>query len=175
MAAKKQGGAKSATPLYRLGANVPDRIRLLLDARRIREQEFAQADVIAVWQKATESARDAALDGLSVDSAIRLAYDAGHFGALALLAAHGLKPSSGQGHHEMAFQAAAALGGEPLGDLVADSEEIRGLRTGSMYDPTIAGEAERKLALAWIDRTLPVIRTALLQADATLEQRLINP
>lgn len=174
MPAKKQSGESSATTLYRLGTNVPNRIRLLLDTRRIQEQEFAQADVIAVWRKATESAHDATLNGLSVDSAIRLAYDAGHFGALALLAAHGLKPSSGQGHHEMAFQAAAALAGESLSDLVADSEEVRGLRKGSMYDPTIAGEDERKLALAWVARTLPLIRAVLIQVDAKLERRLIR-
>jgi hypothetical protein len=36
-----------------------------------------------------------------------------------------LKPSSGQGHHEMAFFAAAGLGGEPLDDLVADSDSER--------------------------------------------------
>ena len=84
------------------------------------------------------------------------------------LGAHGLKPSSGQGHHEMAFQAAAALGREPLDDLVANSEEIRGLRKGSMYDPAIAGEAERNLALEWIGQTLPLIRTALVEADSAL-------
>jgi hypothetical protein len=110
----KKSGSSVSGKTYRLGATVPDRIRLLLDDRRIKEQEFAQADVAAVWQKATASARDASLSGLSVDSAIRLAYDAGHLGALALLAVHGLKSSSGQGHHEIAFHAAAALGGTSL-------------------------------------------------------------
>ncbi len=166
MAADKRRPTNAVT--YRLGVNVPDRIRLLLDDRRLKEQEFAQVDVAAVWQKATESACDAAIKQLSVDSAIRLAYDGGHLAALALLAVHGLKPSSGQGHHEMTFHAAAALGGDILEDLVADSEEIRGLRKGSMYDPAIAGEAERTLALSWIVRTLPLIRTALVKADATL-------
>jgi hypothetical protein len=155
--------------MYRLAAKVPDRIRLLLDDWRLKEQEFAQPDIVAVWQKAANSARDAALKELSVDSAIRLGYDAGHLGALALLAVHGLKPSSGQGHHEMAFHAAAALGGASLDDLVADSEEIRGLRKGSMYDPAIAGERERHLALEWVRRTLPLIRTALVNADSALD------
>jgi hypothetical protein len=159
-------------PTYRIGLNVPERIRLLLDDRRLKEQEFAQVDVAAVWQKATESAHDAAIKELSVDSAIRLAYDAGHLAALALLAVHGLKPSSGQGHHEMAFHAAAALGGDALEDLVPDSEEIRGLRKGSMYDPAIAGEGERKLALDWIARTLPPIRAALVRADSGLDPLL---
>jgi uncharacterized protein (UPF0332 family) len=174
MAAEKRRAAKASTKTYRLGPTAPDRIRLLLEDRRLKEQEFAQADVVAVWQKAAESARDAALKELSVDSAIRLAYDAGHLGALALLAVYGLKPSSGQGHHEMAFHAAAALGGEPLDDLVPDSEEIRGLRKGSMYDPAIAGEAERELALKWIARALPLIRAAMVKADSVLDAFLIK-
>ena len=69
----------------------------------------------------------------------------------------------------MAFYAAAALGGEALEDLVSESEEIRGLRKGSMYDPTIAGESERKLALEWMGRTLPIMRTALVKADSALD------
>jgi hypothetical protein len=174
MAAEKKGRESLAKP-YRLPATVPDKIRLLLDDRRIKEQGFARADVAAVWRKATESGRDSRLDGLSVDSAIRLAYDAGHLGALALLAVHGLKTSPGQGHHEIAFHTAAALGGATLDDLVADSEEIRGLRKGSMYDPTLAGEEERKLALSWIVRTLPLIRIALVQADPALDQHLVKP
>jgi len=58
--------------------------------------------------------------------------------------------------------------------LVADSEEIRGLRKGSMYDPAIAGEADRKLALEWIARTLPPILTALVKADRALDPLLIK-
>jgi hypothetical protein len=172
MASEKKAKPKAAAKTYRLGKVVPNQIQLLLDNRRIAEQEFAQADVVTLWQKAVASAKDAKLQDLSVDSAIRLAYDAGHLAALALLAAHGLKTSSGQGHHEMAFHAAAGLGGEPLDDLVADSEEIRGLRKGSMYDPALAGEAERKLSVAWVNRTLPSIRAALVNADQTLDQRL---
>ncbi|HEX5436639.1 MAG TPA: hypothetical protein VFW98_05750 [Gemmatimonadaceae bacterium] len=175
MEPEKRTRAKTAGRIYRLASTVPENIRFLIDGHRIKEQEFAQADIVAVWRKAVESAHDATLPGLSIDSAIRLAYDAGHLAALALLAVHGLKPSSGQGHHEIAFHAAAALGGKPLEDLVADSEEIRGLRKGSMYDPTIAGENERKLALSWIVRTIPLIRAALVAADPALEQHLIKP
>jgi hypothetical protein len=39
-----------------------------------------------------------------------------------------------------------------------------------MYDPTIARESERKLALEWIERTLPLIRTALVKVDSALDQ-----
>jgi hypothetical protein len=41
-----------------------------------------------------------------------------------------------------------------------------------MYDPAIAGESERKLALEWIERTLPLIRTALVKADSALDHLL---
>jgi hypothetical protein len=105
---------------------------------------------------------------MSIDGSLRSAYDAGHLAALALLAVHGLRPAGGSGHHEIAFAGAAALGHEALGDLVPDSMEIRGLRKGSMYDPVIAGPAERDRALAWMRRSLPSIREALLLADPEL-------
>lgn len=43
-----------------------------------------------------------------------------------------------------------------------------------MYDPTVAGEEERKLTLAWIARTLPKIRAALVKVDPNLEQHLVS-
>jgi len=127
-----------------------------------------------MWQKAVESARDAQLEGLSIDGALRSAYDAGHLAALAILATHGLRPGGGQGHHEMAFAGAAALGGEALSDLVPDSMEIRGLRKGSMYDPVLAGPEERAYALEWMRRTLPAVREALLLADPGLAPLLLE-
>jgi hypothetical protein len=144
----------------------------MLEMGRLREQVATPEQVAAMWQKAVESARDAQLEGLSIDGALRLAYDAGHLAALALLATHGLRPGGGQGHHEMAFAGAAALGGEALSDLVPDSMEIRGLRKGSMYDPVIAGPEERAYALEWMRRTLPAVREALLLADPGLASLL---
>lgn len=49
-----------------------------------------------------------------------------------------------------------------------DSKEVRSLRKGSMYDPVIAGRREQKAALAWMQRTLPAIRDALLVARPRL-------
>ncbi len=144
----------------------------MLEMGRLREQVATPEQVAAMWQKAVERARDTQLDGLSIDGALRSAYDAGHLAALALLATHGLRPGGGQGHHEMAFSGAAALGGEALSDLVPDSMEIRGLRKGSMYDPVIAGPEERAYALEWMRRTLPAVREALLLADPGLASLL---
>ena len=49
---------------------------------------------------------------------------------------------------------------------------MRRLRKGSMYDPVIAGEKERTMALAWMRRTLPAIRDALVKTKPALEASL---
>lgn len=150
----------------------PDRVQIALEAGRLRDQPSSSAAVVAVWRKSAESAGDAALPGMSVDGSLRAAYDAGHMAALALLAAHGLRPGGGQGHHEMAFYGAAAFGYSGLENLVADSAEIRALRKGSMYDPVIAGPRERKLALRWMRETLPAIRAAIVAKYPALASQL---
>ena len=150
----------------------PERVQLVINTQRLREQRFSDAEVVAFWGKAVESAGDALLAGMSVDGALRSAYDAGHMAALALLALRQLRTGSGQGHHEMAFYAAAAFGDAGLEDMVADSEEVRRLRRGSMYDPVIAGEKERTMALAWMRKTLPAIRDALVKTKPALEASL---
>lgn len=111
---------------------------------------------------------------MSIDGALRAAYDAGHAGALAILAAYDLRTGSGQGHHEVAFSAAAALGGKDLKDLVPDSTEVRGLRHGSMYDPRKATGEDRDHALEWMRRTLPAIRRAILDKSPSLSEQLEN-
>jgi hypothetical protein len=146
----------------------------MLDAKRLREQSTSGPSVAALWRKAVESARDAEIPGLSIDGSLRAAYDAGHLAALALLAAHGLRPGGGPGHHEMTFAGAAALGDPALADLVPDSEEVRGLRSSSIYDPVIAGPVDRERAVGWTRRTLPAIRSALITADPALA-RLLMP
>ena len=150
----------------------PERVQLLVDGQRLRPQAFSHAEVAAVWQKAVESARDAEIPAMSVDGALRAAYDAGHLGALALLAAHGLRTGGGAGHHEMAFYGAACLGYTDLKDLVPDSEEVRRLRKGSLYDPVIAGPADRQRALEWVRRTLPALRAAILAKVPSLAAQL---
>ncbi len=152
----------------------PSRLQALVVAGRLREQTMSPEAVAAVWQKAVESGRDAELPGMSIDGALRSAYDAGHLAALALLGAYGLRPGSGPGHHEIAFAGAAATEYPALEDLVPDSEEVRSLRKGSMYDPVIVGPADRDRALAWTRRTLPAIRTALVASNPGLG-RLLTP
>lgn len=150
------------------GDRFPPAVERLVDAGRLRVQPMRREQVAALWRKAVESARDAELPGMSVDGSLRSAYDAGHIAALALLAVHGLRTGSGQGHHEVAFAAAAGFGHAGLFDLVPDSMEVRSLRKGSLYDPTIAGSTERAAALAWMRRTLPVIGAAISRVDPEL-------
>lgn len=144
---------------------LPPSVRRLVEAGRLRQQPMSHTQVAALWRKAVESARDAALPGISVDGSLRAAYDAGHLSALALLGAYGLRTGSGQGHHEVAFAAAAAFGHAGLEDLVPDSLQVRGFRKGSMYDPVLAGPPERDETLAWMRRTLPAVRAALAALD----------
>jgi hypothetical protein len=78
----------------------------MIEMGRLREQTSTPEQVAAMWRKAVDSAHDAGLEGMSVDGALRSAYDASHLAALALLAANGLRPGGGQGHHEVAFAGA---------------------------------------------------------------------
>ena len=162
-------GAQDETPVRSRTAGV----QKLLELGRLRELPARSEEVAAVWRKAVESAGDAVLPGMSIDGALRSAYDAGHMAALALLAAHGLRPGGGPGHHEAAFAAAAALAYEGLEDLVPDSMEVRGLRKGSMYDPVLAGADELQRALDWMRRTLPAIHHALQEADPAIVALLV--
>ncbi len=91
------------------GKEWPGSVQRMLAIGRLREQAFSGPEWAAVWRKAVESARDAELPDMSLDGALRSAYDAGHLACLALLASHGLRPGGGPGHHEMAFAGAAAL------------------------------------------------------------------
>jgi hypothetical protein len=154
--------------------DLPGNLEYLLDEKRLKRAAATPESIAALWQKAVESARDSELDGMSIDGALRAAYDAGHAAALALLAGYGLRTGSGRGHHEVAFSVAAALGGEELRDLVPDSTEVRGLRHGSMYDPRKASAEDRDYALEWMRRTLPAIRRAILNRSPNLLDRLEN-
>ena len=166
------------------GPSYPQRIQFLLDGNRLRAQPFSPVVVSALWRKAVDSAKDAELTKISSDGALRAAYDAGHLAALALLAAHGLRTTNGQGHHEVAFTGAAAFGDPGLEELVPDSSEIRSLRKGSMYDPILAGLKRSKMRLPGCGRhfgrsTPPSLRSTRRSARALhripLEQPNTSP
>ena len=41
-----------------------------------------------------------------------------------------------------------------------------------MYDPTIATELERRAAIEWMSKTIPLIRNAVLAVDPSLSPKL---
>lgn len=156
------------------GRPTPERLAWLIDGRRLREEAFGESAVTALWQKAVASARDAELAGMSIDGSLRAAYDAGHLAALAVLAAHGLRPTTGQGHHAAAFAGVEALSLSRLDDVIAESEQVRTTRAASAYDPHIAQEADLRTALGWMRRILPAMRAALVATNHDLDSRLVE-
>ena len=153
----------------------PDRVLRLIAAGRLKEQSFTREEVAALWTKAVTSARDALLPDISLDGALRAAYDGALNGSFAVLAAYGLRPSGGQGHHEATFAAVEALNLTDLTDLVPESEGIRTLRKSSVYDPILAEEDDRERALAWMTSILPRLRAALLARDPSRTSAFPEP
>lgn len=151
----------------------PPALSRLIESNRLRRQAFSRSDVVNLWRKAIESGRDAQLPRISLDGALRSSYDAALNGCHALLATRNLRTAGGQGHHEVTFAAVEALGVDGLADLVPDSEEIRSLRKGSVYDPVLATEADREKAVAWMRSILPAMRSALVEWDYTLDRDLL--
>jgi hypothetical protein len=150
----------------------PPRIRLLMEARRLRVQHAERAEILVLWAKAIASSRDARLPGISLDGALRACYDAALTACHAILATRELRTTSGPGHHEVTFAAVEALALPGLSDLVPDSEEIRSLRRGSVYDAILAAEADRVKAIAWMGDVLPRVRAALVTWDPSLDRDL---
>lgn len=151
------------------GPEHPSRILRLMEAKRIRAQHAERSEILVLWEKAMTSSRDARLPGISLDGALRACYDAVLTAAHAILAMHQLRTTSGPGHHEVTFAAVEALGMPGLTDLVPDSEEIRSLRRGSVYDAILATEADRAKAIGWMHDVLPRFRAALVVRDSSLD------
>jgi hypothetical protein len=140
--------------------------------KRIEQTRFSRAEVVLYWQKAVVKARDAQLAGVSADTALGAAYDAGRLACTAVLATRHVRVRGGQGHHEAVFGAVAALdlpGGE---DILAESEEVRVARHESDYAPEFASPADLKNAVEWLRRTLPALRAALVASDSDLDAHL---
>jgi hypothetical protein len=148
------------------------KIELLLESRRLVEQESLSEDVVTLWDKAVSNAKDAQIPEMSLDGAIQSAYTAALNGCLAFLALKGLRTTTGTGHHEMTFYAVAAHAIPGLEDLVVGSEEVRLLRKGSLYDPVIATETDRTKVVAWTRDLMPKLRAALVTDDSALDSRL---
>lgn len=149
-------------------------LRQYVAAGRLRERRAGRQEVITLWQKAVARLHDSALPGISLDGSLEAAYQAAHSACLAVLATRGLRTASGHGHHEMAFAGVAALGVPGLEELIPDSEQVRALRSGSMYDPVLATEEDRARSAAWARSVLPPMRRVLVGWDPLLDSELAH-
>jgi hypothetical protein len=115
--------------------STPQRINQLLESRHLEGFPTADPDVVALWQKAVTSARDARNSTNSPDNQYVLGYQALLQMATALLACAGYRTRGAQGHHANTFYAVAALGIKDLEDIDIRTNRIRKMRTVSAYEP----------------------------------------
>jgi hypothetical protein len=134
---------------------------------RLERVAFSRVEVLNRWRKAKAKANDAA-QNVSADTALGAAYDAGRIACEAVLACHHVRVRSGHGHHERVFSAVASFDIAGCANLVADSEEIRIARHESEYGSALATEEDVRHARAWMDRYLPILRSALAKLDPEL-------
>ena len=185
MVSRKQGNAAAAqssatlsqgAPVTAASWNVPAQpgwpnpvpTQLAYLVGRVVQQSQHKSEVVAYWNKAVAKASDAKVAGLSTDTQLEAAYSAVRLAAMAILASYHIRVKSGGGHHELYFAAVAALGLPGCADLVPDSEEVRGMRHAAEYHAVSPPQADADHATAWVARTLPLLRTALINADTTL-------
>jgi hypothetical protein len=153
---------------------VPTKIQRLLDSRQLEMIEVPDADIVALWQKAVASARDAQREGLSPDNQYVLGYQALLQMATAILAAAGYRTRGAQGHHANTFYAVAALGIEGVEEIDVRTERIRQMRKLSAYEPgSPTFEQIRQLrellgtsfpaARRWLTATRPSVQLAPLE------------
>ncbi len=152
--------------------SLPEGINRLVGMGGIRHQTFDESDVAALWNKAVSHAADAKLAGMSLDGATNSGYSAVMEAAMAVMAHHGLRAGNVRNHHEMIFSALDAFEISGLEDLVADSTKVRSYRKGALYDPDIATQKERDETLAWMDATLPILYSLLVELNPGLHATL---
>lgn len=153
----------------------PDKIRNQLEVGSLRETPLSADEVVNFWEKAISSSKDSRLAAISPDGAIQSAYTVTFNGCLAVLAYQGLRPGKTRGHREAAFFGVHGFAIPGLDELVADSTDIRSLRSASLYDPGMASEADKQDAIKWMLDVLPKMRAALVGWDETLDGRLAQP
>jgi hypothetical protein len=102
--------------------------------------------VVALWEKALRSSRDARNAANSPDNQYVLGYQALLQMGTAILAAAGYRTRGAQGHHANTFYAVAGLGIAGLEEIDVRVEGIRRMRKLSAYEPgTPSAEQLRRL------------------------------
>lgn len=110
---------------------VPLKIQRLLDGGQLERLPRTDAEVVALWEKALRSSRDARNPANSSDNQYVLGYQVG----TAILAAVGYRTRGAQGHHANTFYAVAGLGIGGLEEIDVRVERIRRMRKLLAYEP----------------------------------------
>lgn len=139
----------------------PHRIQRLLDGGQLQEITAPDADVVALWEKAVASARDARNSANSPDNQYVLGYQALLQMGTAILAAAGYRTRGAQGHHANTFYAVAGLGIEGLEEIDVRTERIRRMRKLSAYEPGSPAPEQLRHLGELLDTTLPAAWTWL--------------
>jgi len=155
----------------------PQRIKLLLDDRRLEAATFEDRELVGLWARAVTSYRDSSVTGLSDEGAFSRAYDAGRQVAGIVLAAAGYRVR-GQGHHQIAFYGLAVLEDPSLSKFGTELESIRQARHMVIYDAVgdpAALRADRQKLKGIVERFLPAAHAWLIAKRPHLKGKLLSP
>lgn len=135
--------------------SAPQRILRMVDTGLLQELEAPDADVVALWQKATASARDSRNPANSPDNQYVLGYQALLQMGTAILACAGYRTRGAQGHHANTFYAVAALGIAGLEEVDIRTERVRKMRKLSAYEPGSAAPEQIEALKVLLDGVMP--------------------
>ena len=141
---------------------LPLKIQRLLDSGQLEVLTRSDADVVALWEKALRSSRDALNPGNSADNQYVLGYQALLQMGTAILAAAGYRTRGAQGHHANTFYAVAGLGIVGLEEVDIRAERIRQMRKLSAYEPGSPSGDQLQRLYELVRTTLPLARAWLV-------------
>lgn len=141
---------------------VPLKIQRLLDGGQLELLPRTDAEVVALWDKALRSSRDARNPANSSDNQYVLAYQALLQMGTAILAAAGYRTRGAQGHHANTFYAVAGLGIPGLEEIDVRVEGIRRMRKLSAYEPGSPSAEQLKRLHELVTAALPPSRLWLV-------------
>jgi len=142
-----------------------DRVKALLDARRLERDEAPDAEIVGLWRNALRVHESAYSLLNDPGTRVTLAYDSGRIAATAIVRSHGLRVRAAN-HHEAAITTARLLTEGDLAGAFDALNLIRPLRVELEYG------WQRAATAAEARHTLQVVRTILQLGAAYLHERL---
>jgi hypothetical protein len=109
-----------------------DRLKILVDSRRIEPHPAADDEVAILWEKAVRALRSSRAEVLDLDTAFTVAYQATLQGSAAVLRAAGYR-TVGRDHHHSIFAGVAALEAGELSRAARDANDMRLDRHDAVY------------------------------------------